>query len=242
MTRPRWKDEPESNGIGIEVVTEFEDVPPISGSESGLHDLIVNLILNAVDAMPGGGTITLASKGHNHGVLVTAKDTGVGMDEETRRRVFEPFFTTKPDIGSGLGLSTAYTAVTGWGGEMSVESAPGVGTTFSVWLPSWTESEAHTQHAEGSRPEASGPARLLIIEDDRGVCDFLSRLLGSDHDVDVVADGPGAMDRFVPGRYDVALIDVGIPGMTGDGVARKMRQADPSVPIIVRHLPPLSLL
>jgi hypothetical protein len=155
--------------------------------------LVVNLILNAVAAMPEGGKISLASKRHGDGVLVTAEDTGVGMDEQTRRRVFEPFFTTKPDIGSGLGLSTAYSAVAGWGGEMSVESAPGVGTTFSVWLPSWTESEAHTQDAEGSRQETSGPARLLIVEDDKGVCDFLSRLLDGDHEVEVADDGPRAM-------------------------------------------------
>ena len=228
-TRPRWKDEPESRGIDVKVVTQLEDVPTIGGSGSGLHDVIVNLILNAVHAMPDGGTISIHALGAEEGALISVKDTGVGMDEETRRRVFEPFFTTKMDVGSGLGLSTAHAAVTRWGGEMSVESTPGEGTIFSIWLPAWTGLEAEAGGAEDTGAQPVRSAKLLIVEDDRGICDFLRRLLGADHEVDVAADGREAMAGFVPGRYDVALIDLGIPGMAGDRVAREMRRADASL-------------
>ena len=133
--RPLWKDKSESRGITIEVITQLEDVPPIQGSESSLHDILTNLLFNAVDAMPQGGTITIAARIVEDHVQLTFRDTGVGMDEETRTRVFEPFFTTKMDRGSGLGLSTVYKMVAQWGGDIEVESAPGEGTTFILRFP-----------------------------------------------------------------------------------------------------------
>ena len=137
MSQPRWKDESEAVGIPIEVVTNLDEVPSIRGTASRLHDIFVNLLLNALDAMPEGGRIGIRTRHVDGGVQITFSDTGIGMDEETRRRVFEPFFTTKTDVGSGLGLSTVYGTVTRWGGDIRVESAPGKGTTFSIRLPAW---------------------------------------------------------------------------------------------------------
>jgi len=139
INRFRWKDEPKSHGIPIEVVTELGDVPPIRGTASRLHEILTNLLFNAVDAMSEGGTITIATQTVEEGVQLTFRDTGIGMDEETRRRVFEPFFTTKQDVGSGLGLSTTYGTVSRWGGHIEVESQPGEGTTFTFFFPVWAE-------------------------------------------------------------------------------------------------------
>jgi len=225
MARPRWKDEPEVRGIAIDVVTELEDVPPLRGKESRLHDITVNLIINAVHAMPEGGTIMIRTEAVEEGVQITFSDTGIGMDEETRRRVFEPFFTTKMNVGSGLGLSTAYGAVTTWGGNIEVESKPGKGTTFTLLLPIWEGVEIQAEEAVEARREHR--ARLLVVEDDEGVCDLLSRLLGKDHEVEAVLSSQEALERFAPGKYDVALIDQAMPGMPGDYVAREMRRADP---------------
>ena len=138
MMRPRWKDEPESRGIPIEVVTRLEGTHPIRGTESRLHDILVNLLLNAVEAMPEGGTITMGTRAVGDQVELTCADTGIGMDEETRKRVFEPFFTTKMVVGTGLGLSTAHHAVTQWGGDAEVASAPGKGSIFTFRFPRWT--------------------------------------------------------------------------------------------------------
>jgi len=132
---PRWKDEPEGRGMTIEMVTHWGGVAPIQGTEVGLHDILTNLIFNAVDAMPEGGKIDIRTQMVEEKVQIIFSDTGAGMDEETRRRVFEPFFTTKMDVGTGLGLSTVHNTVIGWGGTIEVDSAPGEGATFTLCFP-----------------------------------------------------------------------------------------------------------
>ena len=134
-TRPQWKEGPREKGILISVTTHLEHVPPIQGTEDGLREVLVNLLLNAVDAMPQGGTITIHTQLVETDVQISVSDTGVGMDEDTRMRAFEPFFTTKADVGSGLGLSTANNIVTRWGGEIQVDSEPGKGSTFTLRFP-----------------------------------------------------------------------------------------------------------
>jgi PAS domain S-box-containing protein len=223
-TRPRWKDEPESRGIGIEIATQLAETPPVEGNESGLHEILTNLIFNAVDAMPDGGTITIETQQVANQVQLTVCDTGIGMDEETRRRVFEPFFTTKMDIGTGLGLSTAHNAVMQWGGTMDVDSIPGEGTTFILRLPIWKEEAI--EKSETTEERKVRPGRVLIIDDDAGICSLLSRLLGRTHEVETSLDGRKALEQFVVGRYDVVLIDLGMVGMSGDRVATELRQRD----------------
>jgi len=224
--QPRWKDEAEAKGIAIDVVSEVGKVSPIKGTRSGLHDALLNLLLNAVDAMPEGGTITVRAREDKRGVQVQVRDTGIGMDAETRQRVFEPFFTTKRTVDVGLGLSAAYGLVKSWGGEVEVESAVGRGTCFTVHLPVWAEPE----DPEGE-PERQG--RILVVEDDERVCHVLSRFLEREHQVEVAENGREALEGFVPGRYDVVLIDLGMPGMPGDQVARRMRDVDPSISAVL---------
>ena len=158
-TRPCWKDEAADSGLSIDVVTQLEHVPPIRGTQPGLYDILVNLIFNAVDSMTAGGTITIAIKAVAESVQLTVSDTGIGMDETTRRRVFEPFFTTKKDVGSGLGLFTVYGTVTRWGGTIEVESAPEKGSTFTLCLPAWKES---------AKPQLKLLEKDLMDEDDSG--------------------------------------------------------------------------
>ena len=232
MSRPRWKDEPEARGVTVEVVTRLADTADVRGSSAELHDAVLNLLLNAVDAMPAGGTITIATRAVEAGVQLIVSDTGMGMDEEICRRVFEPFFTTKTNIGSGLGLSTVHGTVTRGGGTIEVDSTPGEGTTFTLRLPAWTGS-AVSGKAPATSVRQARPARLLIVEDDEEVSDLLDRLLSDSHTVTVVADGKEALGRFVPGQCDVALIDLGMPGLAGDQVAARMRQLDPSVALVL---------
>jgi PAS domain S-box-containing protein len=137
MARPRWQDEPESRGLTIEVRTDLGEVPPVAATETGLQDALTALLLNSVEAMPAGGTITIRTALEGDTVRLDFSDTGTGMDEPTQLRVFEPMFTTKMDVGSGLGLATLHRTVTAWGGTVRVTSAPGEGTTFSLFLPVW---------------------------------------------------------------------------------------------------------
>ena len=231
VTCPRWKDAPEARGLRIEVATDLGDVPPIKGAESRLHDIFVNLLLNAVDAMPKGGTITVCTRAVDKGVQITVSDTGIGMDEETRRRVFEPFFTTKMDVGSGLGLSTVYGAVTTWGGDARVESKPGKGTTFTIRLPAWTAPEVSREVTATVRQARHG--KLLLVEDDKEICDLLSRLLGRHYEVETAWNGEAALGMFAPGKYDVALIDLGMPGIAGDRVLREIHRADAALATVL---------
>jgi len=231
MARPRWKDEPESRGIAIQIETELEDVPPVKGTQSRCHDILVNLLFNAVDAMPEGGRITVQTQLFEGDVLLIFSDTGKGMDAEIRERVFEPFFTTKSDVGTGLGLSTVYNTVTKWGGSIEVESEPGTVTTFSLRLPVWTELES--QEEEKVEARAVRPGKILIVEDDENVLRFLSRLLSRYHDVETVSDGRKAVETFSPGQYDAAVIDLGLPELPGDGVAREMCLVDPCLATVL---------
>jgi len=231
-SRPRWKDETEAQGIPINVETHWEDVPPIRGTEAGLHDILINFIFNAVDAMPEGGTITIRTERVENRVQITFSDTGTGMDEETRRRVFEPFFTTKMDVGSGLGLSTAYNTVRGWGGSIEVNSILGERTTFILRFPVWTEEVTEEQEKAIDAPQTRS-GKILVIDDDEAVCSLLSRLLGERHTVETSTDGGKALDRFAPGKYDVVLIDLGMSGISGDQVLKQVKEIDPQVATVL---------
>ena len=230
--RPRWRDEPESRGISFEVVTELGEVPSIRGTRSRVRDILTNLLFNAVDAMLQGGTITIATRAAGTEVQLVCSDTGSGMDEETRRRVFEPFFTTKMDVGSGLGLSTAYGTVAYWGGRIQVESAPGQGATFILWLPVWTEAGSQEKDpASGLAPPRRG--RVLVADGNERLCRLLSQLLGRHHEVETVRDGREALELFASGHHDVVLVDLGMPDLPGDRVVQEMRRIDPAVGLVL---------
>ena len=227
MARPRWKDEPEALGLAIELRTVLAAVPPIKAGPSELHDLLINLLFNAVEALPQGGAITIETAREGELVRLDFGDTGIGMDEATRLRVFEPFFTTKMDVGSGLGLSTLYNSVTQWGGTVAVASAPGKGTTFTLRFPVWQEVMPGAADLKPSAEARSG--RVLVIEDDPVVGEVLTQMLGARHRVEVFADGRQGLAQFGAGKYDVAIIDLGLPGIPGDQVAQQIQLQDPAV-------------
>jgi PAS domain S-box-containing protein len=224
-SRPRWKDEAEASGVSIEVSTDLQDVPSVTATRSGLQDIVINLIFNAVDALPSGGTITISTRKLDDAVLVRVGDNGVGMDEETRRRVFEPFFTTKADIGTGLGLSAAYSTVARWGGNVEVESSPKNGTTIILQLPIWESVEEEIT----SKLVSVRPGQILVVDDDQMVRQYLQSVLSEVHQVDIAQDGRQAMEYFEKKRYDVALVDLGRPGMRGDRVVEAMKEIDETI-------------
>jgi PAS domain S-box-containing protein len=132
LTRPRWQDVPQRCGVVIDVRTILEAHPPILGHPVEIREVLINLIFNAVDAMPQGGLLTLAQYATPEGVALTVSDTGVGMTDEVRQHVFEPFFTTKKGRGTGLGLFLVYGIMQRHGGHIEVTSVPDKGTTFTL--------------------------------------------------------------------------------------------------------------
>lgn len=235
--RPRWQDEAQAAGRSIDMVTALGEVPMVTANRAELYDALLNLLINAVDALPEGGRIEVRTSVDGEAVLLQVSDTGVGMDEQARQRLFEPFFTTKMGVGTGLGLSTTYTAVRHWGGDIHVDSAPGSGTTFSLHLPIWRgplPAQEPDELAPMAREQAVTSARVLIAEDEGIIGMMLVDQLGADgHEATCVVDGTQAREGFAAGRYHVAILDLGLPGVPGDQLAREFRSQDPHIVTIL---------
>jgi CheY-like chemotaxis protein/anti-sigma regulatory factor (Ser/Thr protein kinase) len=204
----------EGHGHVIDVQTHLPKDLYVEATHAGLFEIFMNLILNAVDALSLGGTIEIRAEQRGQTVHTTFSDTGAGMDEEIRRRVFEPFFTTKANVGTGLGLSMVYGAISRWEGTIEVESQPGRGTTFTIDLPA-SQPKKREEHPD--------------IEHETFVRELLKRILCDNNSVDVFENGRAALAAFRPDKYDVALIDLGLPEIPGDRLAKEIRQVDPAV-------------
>jgi signal transduction histidine kinase/ActR/RegA family two-component response regulator len=231
FTRPRWENEAHVTGRRIEVASESWSGACVLGHSNELREVFTNLILNAVDALPQGGTIRLATSFRDDRVLARIEDDGVGMDEDTRRRLFEPFFTTKGEGGSGLGLSVAYGILKRHGATIEVQSQPGRGTTIEILFPRAKE-PAHDNDAQAAPALAESPLRVLVVDDDQGVREVLrDMLLALGHQVTECALGEEALQGYRVGLYDLILTDLGMPGVTGWKLAQTVRDLDPRVTI-----------
>lgn len=230
FTRAKWFYEPMRRGIEIKVQTELApNLPPIMGNPTELRQVLINLIFNAVEAMPKGGTITLRTWREGAFVCLSVQDTGVGMSPEVKRRIFDPFFTTKGEKGTGLGLSICYGIITRHKGTIHVESEEGKGTTFTIQLPiAKGMAEPITELAK------LPPLRVLIIDDDETVAAALAEVLRqAGHRADVANSGPHGLQLFKPGAYEVVIVDWLMPGMDGLMVAHAIREMAPSQPIVL---------
>jgi signal transduction histidine kinase/CheY-like chemotaxis protein len=237
LTKSRWKDDAHLAGIHIEVETEFGKVPPVQGEASEIREVLTNLIVNAVDAMPYGGRLRLVTRhlAKENRAELSVGDTGVGMTEEVRAHVFDPFFTTKGTKGSGLGLSVSYGILKRHRGQITVESTPGIGTTFTLTLPCAAGGEqAPAPVAAEGEPASPGALRLLVIDDDEGFrVSMYTALQREGHFVAVAASGEEGMRLFRISTFDVVLTDLGMPGMSGWDVAQAVKQARPRTPVVL---------
>jgi CheY-like chemotaxis protein len=205
-------------------------VLPVTGDPAELRESFLNLLFNALDAMPQGGSLTFSTAVDRVRVVCVVEDTGAGMSEEVRQRCFEPFFTTKAEQGTGLGLSIAYGIVTRHGGEIEVWSRPGEGSRFTVRLPVGGEIPAPAPDSPPPRPNRC--ARILVVEDEPLVRDVLVDVLaGQGHDVVACEDGGSALTHMDGPAFDLALVDLSMPGLSGWEVAKALRAAQPQVPI-----------
>jgi len=230
LARPRWRDQAQSCGVTYDVKLETGRIPLIAGTAEELREAFLNLLNNALDAMPAGGRFTFRTTTEKGRVVVRAEDGGCGMSEETRRRVFEPFFTTKGAQGNGLGLAVVWGIVTRHGGEIQVESALGRGTTFVVNLP--VPAELPTNAGAGGSTTVPPGKRVLIVEDNPEILQSLGDLLRENgcHVVEA-ADGLAAISRIEMESVDLVLTDLAMPGASGWEVATACRERFPTTPI-----------
>ncbi len=238
ITRPRWKDSAEASGVHINLTVSNRAGAHVLGDASELRDVLVNMIFNAVDAMPAGGQLTLAAEQRDGKVVITVKDTGSGMDSEVRSRVFDPFFTTKGVEGMGLGLSVSYGVIRRHGGTIRVESEIGCGTTFKVILPlaECGESSASDAGAGDSvvRNQRCRMTKILVVDDEEPVRELLRDILEDEGvEVTLAANGAEALARFEAGKFDAVLTDLGMPGMNGWELLRLISERDQQVPLAV---------
>ena len=238
ITRPRWKNRAEAANIHIKL--EIECAPGVTamGDESELREVLVNMVFNAVDALPNGGTLTMAAKETMDAVEILVRDTGMGMSEETRLRVFDPFFTTKDKAGMGLGLAVSYGIIRRHDATVDVESQLGLGTTFRIRLP--IPGRVARTHAVTpfvnlpQRARTSSPTRILVVDDEEYVRDLLRDILEKEGCEAVVADGGyQALSLFENGNFDAVFTDIGMPGMNGWELSRAVRQRNTNIPVAV---------
>jgi len=230
ITKPKWKDEVQSRGIHIEMVSNLEGIPPVSGSASELREVVTNMIFNAIESMPEGGMIKIHTFPKRKEVFIQISDTGIGITEEVKKKIFEPFFTTKPFSNTGLGLSMSYGIIKRFGGEIEVESKVGHGTTFTIILP--IGGEGREEAISPSTIKKGRKARILVIDDEEFVRDVLSRTLAQvDHQVTLAENGEKGVQLFKEGKFDMVLTDLGMPGMSGWEVCRMIKELNPHTPV-----------
>ena len=234
ITQPYWYNEPRRQGIEIEVEKRLESVPTTMGDASELREVFVNLILNAVQAMPEGGTITFETYTTEQGAAgVRVTDTGVGMSDEVQDNIFEPLFTTKDDQGTGMGLSASYGIVQEHGGDIDVASEPDEGTTFTLTFPPAGDAEAERDSTD-TQPTETESVHVLVVDDEEMVRSIVTQLLSlNDHEVDRASSGQEALTMFEQTSYDIVFTDFGMPEMTGAELARQLRTWAPDLPVIL---------
>jgi CheY-like chemotaxis protein len=231
LTSPKWKGKSRAAGVQIEIVSHLSKISPVAGNAAELREVLTNLVFNAVDAMPHGGTITLATHDDIDGATVSITDTGIGMTAEERERCLEPFFTTKGEHGTGLGLSVVYGIVQRHKGTIEITSEKNVGTTFSIRFPSTTETEAT------AKPEIAQLDRnlhILVVDDQEVICELIAEYMhGDGHTTACAFRGDDALETFRKGAFDLVITDQAMPAMNGAQLAIAVKQHAPETPVIL---------
>jgi CheY-like chemotaxis protein len=230
LTRPQWDNEAARRGIRYEIDLKTEPAPAILAVASEIREALLNILENALAAMPAGGRLSLQVRGDADHAIVSIADTGRGMTPEVQRLAFEPFFTTRAgEGGSGLGLSLAQEIVQRYRGTIGVSSIEGVGTTFTLSFPALS---ADAVRLPAFVPSLE-PLRILAVEDDPEVLDVVRAMLtAAGHTVLGAAAGLEALELFEREPIDVVVTDLGMPGMTGLVLAEELKRRRP-IPVVL---------
>jgi PAS domain S-box-containing protein len=232
ITRTRWENEARLRGLDYQVVLDAESGQYTFGSASELREVFVNLIVNAVDAMPNGGLLSISCVRHGTWLCLRFTDNGIGMPDDVRQKIFDPFFTTKGAQGTGLGLSVSYSIIERHEGVISVTSEIGAGSVFKITLPGMTTQSAITAaHPENSEvPSLS----ILVIDDEPAVRETLSDMLEMmGHRVLVAESGQVALQTMAENHCDLVFTDLAMPEMDGWETSREIRKQRPGINIVL---------
>jgi PAS domain S-box-containing protein len=231
LTEPHWKRAAQSRSVQIRTRVEPGECPIVQARPQEVREALVNLIFNAVDALPAGGEIVLRTGCGQGCAGVSVGDNGVGIEEAVRVRLFEPFFTTKGVRGSGLGLPQCYGIMQRHGGDIAVESAPGEGSTFTLKFPLSREPVPKAEEKAYSDLNAVG-LRVLYVDDEAPVRDVVKAMLEELHmEVETAADALEAVRRCASEEFDLVVTDLAMPKMSGIELARQLGRLRPNLPV-----------
>lgn len=232
MVEPRRAERQVTAGVEIDISADLDKVPAVEGTPAELREALMNIIFNAMDAMPEGGKIVVRSEQEDSWVVLSIADSGVGIPEDVRGKIFDPFFTTKGPEGLGLGLSVTYGIVTRHGGSIEVDSTVGKGSTFYIRLP--IAGGARKRTRANSTTHHIRRANILLLDDDPEVGEVLRLTLSQlGHQVTLAASGEQGLGIFGQGDYDLVITDLGMADMSGRDVAQAVKEARPAVPVIL---------
>lgn len=232
ITRTRWQNEARLRGLDYRVVLEAASGQHTFGSASELREVFVNLIVNAVDAMPQGGTLSIDCVREGERLRLRFSDSGTGMPEDVRQKIFDPFFTTKGAQGTGLGLSVSYSIIERHEGLISVTSEMGGGTVFTIDLPAVTvQSESSEEIAEVVEVRSLS---ILVIDDEPSVRETLAEMLEvMGHKVLLAESGQNALQTLAGNDCDLVFTDLAMPEMDGWETSREIRKRWPEMSVVL---------
>ena len=232
LTRSRWRDDARAAGIVYDVIFRPEEGVVALCDQSAMREVFVSIIINAIEAMPSGGRLTITTSVEGGNLVTNFADTGLGMTGETRQRIFEPFYTTKGAKGQGMGLAVTYGIVERHGGEIEVTSEPGQGSTFTITLKRAPEPEALPFYADGHPTVRS--SSVLVVDDEAPIRVLLSDILRArGHKVMTAEDGLAGLRAVEHMRFDMVITDLSMPGADGWSIIEETRRRSPGTKVVI---------
>lgn len=238
MTRPRWRDAAYKEGNSYQIETNLQPIPAILGEPSGLREVLINIVHNALNAMPHGGKLTLSTRTRSdEEVEIEIADTGSGMTPEVMSRIFDPFFTTRGVEGTGLGLAVSWTIIQRHGGSIHVESEPDQGTRFFIRLPiSLNDAPPPVFSTPLPLPAVVAGIPVLVVDDEPIVSGVLSSILGRHgYRVTTANSATEALEKLngPDADFRIVMTDHGMPGMNGLQLIAAIKRTHPDLPVLL---------
>lgn len=231
LTRTKWRDDARAAGVSYEISFKPSFDAIVLCDQSAIREVFVNIIINAIEAMPNGGRLTITTEQDEDNLLIVFADTGSGMTGETRQRLFEPFYTTKGAKGQGMGLSVSYGTIERHGGKITVNSETGNGTAFTIRLKCAPGTESTSSC---DKDEVASPSSILVVDDEMPIRVLLSDILRArGHKVTTAEDGFQGLRAIENERFDIVVTDLSMPGADGWTLASETRKRWPDTKLVM---------
>ena len=232
LTKPKWKDQTQRKGFNIKINRNLNDLPVIFGDESGIREILTNLIFNAIDSIDQEGSVTISTYQEKGGAVIEVKDTGAGMTEDVKNRCLEPFFTTR-ESGTGLGLSMVFGIIKRHEGNIEIDSESGCGSTFKITLPVNSKQEIKNKE-QNIKSKDLKHLNVLVIDDEEFICEMLYDYLTEEgHSAVTASTGHEALRKFNENTFDLVITDQSMPEMNGEQLASLIKGRSPDMPVIL---------